>query len=231
MLGPNGAGKTTAVRILATLLAPDAASARIDGYDVVTRAANVRRSVGLTGQYASVDEALTGRQNLVMIGQLLDLSGRAAKVGAAELLEWFDLTDAADRPATSTPPPSRSTVSGPRIPIRTPLTVPRRAAPSVGKAKWRRAARGQGLLVRRRLHVHRAGKDEDRPVEIGDHAGSGRGRVGWNRRPRVGKFRDPVRAHANGNRAELRQRGRGRVRGRAGAEGAADPAPDELGAL
>ena len=99
MLGPNGAGKTTAVRILATLLTPDAGSARIAGYDVVARAADVRREVGLTGQYASVDEALTGRQNLVMIGQLLDLSARAARARAAELLEWFGLTDAADRPA------------------------------------------------------------------------------------------------------------------------------------
>jgi oleandomycin transport system ATP-binding protein len=99
MLGPNGAGKTTAVRILATLLKADAGSARIAGYDVVTRAADVRRAVGLTGQYASVDEALTGRQNLVMIGQLLDLSGRAAKARATELLASFGLTDAGDRPA------------------------------------------------------------------------------------------------------------------------------------
>jgi oleandomycin transport system ATP-binding protein len=99
MLGPNGAGKTTAVRILATLLTPDAGSARIAGLDVISDAADVRRVIGLTGQYASVDEALTGRQNLVMIGQLLDLSGRAARVRAAELLKWFDLTDAADRPA------------------------------------------------------------------------------------------------------------------------------------
>ena len=99
VLGPNGAGKTTAVRILATLLDADAGTARVAGHDVVTEAAAVRRAVGLTGQYASVDEALTGRQNLIMIGQLLDLSGRAAKARAAELLSWFDLTDAADRPA------------------------------------------------------------------------------------------------------------------------------------
>ncbi|HTU97642.1 MAG TPA: ATP-binding cassette domain-containing protein [Solirubrobacteraceae bacterium] len=99
VLGPNGAGKTTAVRILATLLAADGGSARVAGHDVISQAADVRRAVGLTGQYASVDEALTGRQNLVMIGQLLDLSGRAAKTRAAELLAWFDLTDAADRPA------------------------------------------------------------------------------------------------------------------------------------
>jgi oleandomycin transport system ATP-binding protein len=98
MLGPNGAGKTTAVRILATLLAPDAGSARVAGYDVMREAADVRRMVGLTGQYASVDEALTGRQNLVMIGQLLDLSGRSARARAGELLRSFDLGEAADRP-------------------------------------------------------------------------------------------------------------------------------------
>jgi oleandomycin transport system ATP-binding protein len=99
MLGPNGAGKTTAVRILATLLKADGGSAQVAGYDVATRAPDVRRVVGLTGQYASVDEALTGRQNLVMIGQLLDMTSRAAKVRATELLEWFDLSDAGDRPA------------------------------------------------------------------------------------------------------------------------------------
>ena len=99
VLGPNGAGKTTAVRILATLLAADEGRARIHGYDVATRAADVRRTVGLTGQYASVDEALTGRQNLVMIGQLLDLSAAAAKARAMELLDWFGLRDAGDRPA------------------------------------------------------------------------------------------------------------------------------------
>jgi len=99
MLGPNGAGKTTAVRILATLLAPDGGRARVAGHDVVSEAAAVRRTVGLTGQYASVDEALTGRQNLVMIGQLLDLSGREARARAGELLAWFDLAEAADRPA------------------------------------------------------------------------------------------------------------------------------------
>jgi oleandomycin transport system ATP-binding protein len=99
VLGPNGAGKTTAVRILATLLRADEGTARVAGYDIVREAAAVRRSIGLTGQYASVDEALTGRQNLVMIGQLLDLSGRAARDRAGELLSWFGLTEAADRPA------------------------------------------------------------------------------------------------------------------------------------
>jgi oleandomycin transport system ATP-binding protein len=99
LLGPNGAGKTTAVRILATLLTADSGTARVAGHDVATAPAKVRQQIGLTGQYASVDEALTGTQNLVMIGQLLDLGARAARRRARELLTWFDLTEAADRPA------------------------------------------------------------------------------------------------------------------------------------
>jgi oleandomycin transport system ATP-binding protein len=99
VLGPNGAGKTTAVRILATLLRPDAGSARVAGHDVAREPHEVRKSIGLTGQYASVDEALTGTQNLVMIGQLLDMTRGQARVRARELLEWFDLAAAADRPA------------------------------------------------------------------------------------------------------------------------------------
>jgi oleandomycin transport system ATP-binding protein len=99
MLGPNGAGKTTAVRILSTLLTPDGGKARVAGHDVVREPDKVRRSIGLTGQYASVDEDLTGRQNLVLFGMLLDLGRRAAKERAVELLEWFDLSEAADRPA------------------------------------------------------------------------------------------------------------------------------------
>ncbi|WP_130492981.1 ATP-binding cassette domain-containing protein [Motilibacter rhizosphaerae] len=99
VLGPNGAGKTTAVRILATLLRPDGGTARVAGHDVVREPDAVRRSIGLTGQYASVDEDLTGRENLVMVGRLLDLPGRAAKARAAALLADFDLDDAADRAA------------------------------------------------------------------------------------------------------------------------------------
>jgi oleandomycin transport system ATP-binding protein len=99
VLGPNGAGKTTAVRILATLIKADAGSARVGGFDVVRDAEQVRRTIGLTGQYASVDEDLTGTQNLVMIGQLLDMSAKQARVRSAELLEWFDLADAASRVA------------------------------------------------------------------------------------------------------------------------------------
>jgi oleandomycin transport system ATP-binding protein len=97
VLGPNGAGKTTAVRILATLLRPDSGTATVAGFDVVHHSKEVRRKIGLTGQYASVDEDLTGVQNLVMIGQLLDLSTAQARVRASELLAEFDLTDAAKR--------------------------------------------------------------------------------------------------------------------------------------
>jgi oleandomycin transport system ATP-binding protein len=99
VLGPNGAGKTTAVRILATLLRPDAGTATVAGYDVVREPAKVRRTIGLTGQYASVDEDLTGIQNLVLIGELLDMRRRDARARAVELLAWFDLTEAGNRPA------------------------------------------------------------------------------------------------------------------------------------
>ncbi|MFI9580613.1 ATP-binding cassette domain-containing protein [Streptomyces sp. NPDC052236] len=97
VLGPNGAGKTTTVRILATLLRPDAGHATVGGYDVVKDQTRVRGLIGLTGQYASVDEDLSGTENLVLIGRLLDLSKRDAKARAAELLEQFELVEAADR--------------------------------------------------------------------------------------------------------------------------------------
>jgi oleandomycin transport system ATP-binding protein len=99
VLGPNGAGKTTAVRILATLVRADAGTARVNGFDVRKQPDKVRESIGLTGQFASVDEDLTGVQNLVMIGQLLDLPKRAARQRADELLAWFDLTEAGHKVA------------------------------------------------------------------------------------------------------------------------------------
>lgn len=99
VLGPNGAGKTTAVRILATLLQADSGTARVAGFDVVKNPQAVRESVGLTGQFASVDGDLTGLQNLRMIGQLLDLTTKDATARARELLDWFELADAADRVA------------------------------------------------------------------------------------------------------------------------------------
>ena len=97
LLGPNGAGKTTAVRVLATLLRPDGGQARVLGRDVVADAPAVRRTIGLTGQYAALDEYLTGRANLIMIGQLSRLTAAAARQRADQLLEQFDLTAAASR--------------------------------------------------------------------------------------------------------------------------------------
>ena len=98
LLGPNGAGKTTTVRILSTLLGFDSGSVTIEGHDVKTEADAVRRVIGLTGQSAAVDELLTGRENLVMMGRLYRLTKASAKARAQELLEEFDLVDAADRP-------------------------------------------------------------------------------------------------------------------------------------
>jgi oleandomycin transport system ATP-binding protein len=99
VLGPNGAGKTTAVRVLATLIKPDAGTARVGGHDVVREAHQVRQLIGLTGQYAGVDEMLTGSENLLMIGRLLGMSRADSKARARELLERFGLTDAAERSA------------------------------------------------------------------------------------------------------------------------------------
>ncbi|MCM2428782.1 ATP-binding cassette domain-containing protein [Streptomyces sp. RKAG337] len=100
VLGPNGAGKTTLVRVLSTLIQPDAGSARVAGYDVLKQPRQLRRVIGLTGQYASVDEKLSGRENLYMIGRLLDLSRKDARSRADGLLERFSLTEAAKRPAS-----------------------------------------------------------------------------------------------------------------------------------
>jgi ABC-2 type transport system ATP-binding protein len=97
LLGPNGAGKTTTVRILATLLKPDAGRATVAGYDVVSDAQRIRTLIGLSGQYAAVDENLTGRENLWMFGMLYQLPSDVARARANELLDQFDLADAADR--------------------------------------------------------------------------------------------------------------------------------------
>jgi ABC-2 type transport system ATP-binding protein len=99
VLGPNGAGKTTAVRILATLLRPDAGRATVAGHDVIREADAVRASIGLTGQYAAVDENLTGRENLELVGRLLHLGRPGSRTRAEELLAAFDLSDAGGRPA------------------------------------------------------------------------------------------------------------------------------------
>src|SRR5512139_13184 len=98
LLGPNGAGKTTTIRILSTLLLPDGGEARVNGYDVVKQACEVRSSIGLTGQFAAVDPYLTGEENLLMLGRLYRLSRADTKRRTQELLEQFDLVDAARRP-------------------------------------------------------------------------------------------------------------------------------------
>jgi oleandomycin transport system ATP-binding protein len=97
LLGPNGAGKTTAIRVLSTLLKPDAGTAKVGGYDVVRQPREVRRLIGLTGQYAAVDELLSGQENLSMIGRLLGYPSRTARARAQELLQSFDLSDAATK--------------------------------------------------------------------------------------------------------------------------------------
>src|SRR5215472_6797196 len=99
LLGPNGAGKTTLVRVLATLIEPDAGTARVTGLDVIKDAAQVRERIGLAGQYAAVDENLTGLENLTMVGRLYGEDRASAKRRGAELLARFELSDAADRPA------------------------------------------------------------------------------------------------------------------------------------
>jgi ABC-2 type transport system ATP-binding protein len=99
LLGPNGAGKTTMVRILATLLKPDAGTARVAGLDAVKQAAALRARIGLAGQYAAVDENLTGFENLEMVGRLYHLGGARARARAPAQREQFELSDAADRPA------------------------------------------------------------------------------------------------------------------------------------
>jgi len=97
MLGPNGAGKTTLIRILATLMRPDGGRAEVAGHDVLREPEVVRSLIGLTGQYAAVDENLTGRENLEMVGRLYHIGGKLARTRAKELLERFELSDAADR--------------------------------------------------------------------------------------------------------------------------------------
>ncbi|WP_116247131.1 ATP-binding cassette domain-containing protein [Nocardiopsis sp. FIRDI 009] len=99
VLGPNGSGKTTTVRILSTLLRPDGGRAEVGGFDVVRRPHDVRRLIGLTGQYAAVDAELTGTENLMLIARLLGFGRSAARARSTELLERFELTDAAGRPA------------------------------------------------------------------------------------------------------------------------------------
>ena len=183
MLGPNGAGKTTAVRILATLVRPDAGYARVAGYDVVRQPGQVRYRIGLAGQHAAVDEKLSGRDNLRMFGRLYHLSDRAARRRADELLERFGLAGAAGRLTEDllrrhAPPPGPD-----RQPDRGAAgAVPRRAEHRARPGQPERDL-GQHPRARRRRHdraadhaVPRRGRSPGRP----DHRGRPRpgGRVG-----------------------------------------------------
>jgi ABC-type multidrug transport system ATPase subunit len=127
LLGPNGAGKTTTVRVLTTLLKPDAGSARVAGHDVVSEAGALRAKIGLAGQYAAVDENLTGEENLTMVGRLYHLGKAPARARAHELLQRFDLVDARAVPPRRTPAAcaAGSTSRRPSSPRR--RSVPRRA--------------------------------------------------------------------------------------------------------
>jgi ABC-2 type transport system ATP-binding protein len=118
LLGQNGAGKTTTIRILSTLLKPDAGQATIMGFDVVKLPEEVRKRISLTGQYAAVDELLTGEENMLMMGRLYHLSHEDARRRTDELLEQFDLADAARRIVKSPLPPCSSWTNRPPVSTR-----------------------------------------------------------------------------------------------------------------
>ena len=141
LLGPNGAGKTTAVRILTTLLRPDAGRARVAGYDVVRDPVAVRTQIGLVGQHAAVDEILSGRQNLVMFGRLYHLPAATARRRADELLDRFGLADTGSKPVR---PLLRRHAAAPR-PRREPDPRPAGALPRRADHRARPAQPGRGL--------------------------------------------------------------------------------------
>src|SRR3984957_12576547 len=123
LLGPNGAGKTTLVRVLTTLLAPDAGTATVVGLDVIKDAAKLRQRIGLAGQYAAVDENLTGLENLTMVGRLYGESRRPAKARGRELLERFQLSDAGGRAASTYSGGMRRRPGPPRGPVAEPAVL------------------------------------------------------------------------------------------------------------
>ena len=141
LLGPNGAGKTTAVRVLATLLQPDAGRATVGGYDVVREAHQVRQLIGLTGQYASVDETLTGTENLLLIGRLLGHArGPRPRRGPRSCWRDFDLADAADRAAKTYSGGMRRRLDlAASLVGRPPAALPRRADDRARPARPQRA--------------------------------------------------------------------------------------------
>ena len=152
LLGPNGAGKTTAVRILSTLLRPDRGWARVGGFDVQRQAEQVRGLIGLTGQFAAVDEALTGHENLLLVARLLELPRRQARQRAAELLERFGLAEAGGRLVKTYSGGMRRRLDVAASLVGTPAgVVPRRAHHRVGPQVARRRV-GPGAGPGRRRH-------------------------------------------------------------------------------
>ena len=206
LLGPNGAGKTTAVRILATLLEPDGGSARVAGLDVVKDADALRTKIGLAGQYAAVDENLTGFENIEMVGQLYHLPRAEARKRADELLERFDLTEAGGRPVQDLLG-RHAPAAGPRGRARLPPAgdLPRRADHGPGPA---RAAEhvGDDRGARRRGH-DRAADDAvprgGRPARGPDRRDRPRQR---DRRGHLRRAQGPRRRRAAGRHARGRRR-------------------------
>ena len=187
LLGPNGAGKTTTVRILTTLLRTDDGEASVAGYDVRTKDREVRRRIGLVGQAAAVDEVLTGRQNLVLIGRLNHLSQAAATRRADELLERFALTDAAARPVAHLLRRHAAPARPRRGARRATAGVVRRRADH----RARSAGSPRGVVGDRRSGPRRHHRAADHPVPGGgrpaggpdlDPASRARGRRGHARR-------------------------------------------------
>ncbi len=206
LLGPNGAGKTTAVRVLTTLMTPDAGSARVLGHDVVKEADTVRSLVGLSGQYAAVDELLTGRENLWMFGRLYRLSSQQAEQRAEELLDTFDLTDAADRILKTYSGGMRrrldlagSLIAHPKVLFLDEPTTgldPRQPARPVAdhprpgqRGRHHPAHHAVPRRGRRAGRQHRGGRPRlgDRPRYGGRAQGEGRWRADRGRRPRPGR--------------------------------------------
>ena len=228
LLGPNGAGKTTAVRILTTLLKPDAGSARVAGLDVERDAAALRAKIGLAGQYAAVDENLTGFENLEMVGQLYHMPRADARARADELLERFDLTDARPAPGEDLlrrhAPPARP---GGRARLPPAGAVPRRADHRPGPAqparacgRRSRAASRQGTTVLLTTqYLDEADRLADQIVVIDhgkrDRRGHGRRAQGPHRRREArGHARGRGRRRAGDRRAVGAVRRAARVRGR-----------------
>ena len=216
LLGPNGAGKTTAVRVLATLTRPDAGSATVLGHDVTRDGHRVRQLIGLAGQHASVDEDLTGRHNLHLVGRLLGLSRRDTAARAATLLDEFGLADAADRPVKTYSGGMRRRIDLAASLVNQPARgVPRRADHRARPGRPRRALGPHPRAGRRRHHG------------AADHSIPGRGRRAGRRdrarRPRPGRRPGHAdRAQAPARHPDARpaagRPGPGRRRGRAGGD-------------